>query len=95
MSDKRELFAVEVKFDNEGAISLSKNTADNNRAKNTDVQYHFTREKVELGKVDLKFCPTRDMVPDTLTKPLLRAKFDQFRKSLRLQDYYRLPFEGK
>ena len=63
----------------------------NDRTKHIDVQYHFTCEKVELGQVDFKYCLRRDMVEDTLAKPLPRVKFDQFRKALKLHEYSKLP----
>ena len=52
LSGRPEKFVIKVKVDNEGAISLSKNTVDNDRTKHIDVQYHFTREKVERREVE-------------------------------------------
>ena len=95
LSGRPEMFAIKVKVGNEGAISISRNTVDNDRTKHIDVQYHFTREKVERGQVDFVYCPTSDMVADTLTKPLLRVKFDNFRTDMGLEVYRRLPSEGE
>jgi hypothetical protein len=44
------------------------------RTKHIDVQYHFVRECIEMGKVKLVYCPTEEMVADTLTKPLARDR---------------------
>lgn len=60
--------------DNQGAIALAHNPEYHARTKHIDVQYHFVRECVEMGKVELVYCPTEDMVADALTKPLARDR---------------------
>ena len=44
------------------------------RTKYIDVQYHFIRKCVEMGKVKLVYCPTEEIVADVLTKPLARDR---------------------
>lgn len=95
LSGRPELFVIKIKVDNQGAISIAKNTIDNDRTKHIDVQYHFTREKFEQNKVDFEYCPTSDMVADTLTKPLLRVNFEKFRIGLGLRTYTKLQSEGE
>ena len=85
------MFFIQVKVDNEGVISISKNTVDNDRTKHIDVQYHFTRENVELGKVAFNYRPTGDIVADTLAKRLLRVQFEQFRKEFGIQENNKIP----
>ena len=60
--------------DNQGAIALAHNPEYHARTKHIDVQYHFVRECVEMGKVKLVYCPTEEMVADALTKPLARDR---------------------
>ncbi len=55
---------------NQACIALSRNSIVNNRSKHIDITYHFNREKVESGEVDLKYCPTKEMIADVMTKPL-------------------------
>jgi hypothetical protein len=55
---------------NQACIALSKNIIVNIRSKHIDITYHFNREKVESGEVDLKYCPTKEMIADVMTKPL-------------------------
>jgi hypothetical protein len=61
--------------DNQGAIALAHNPEYHARTKHIDVQYHFVRECVEMGKIKLVYCPTEDMVADALTKPLTKERF--------------------
>ena len=60
--------------DNQGAIALAHNPEYHARTKHIDVQCHFVRECVEMGKVKLVYCPAEEMVADTLTKPLTRDR---------------------
>lgn len=57
--------------DNQGCIAMSKNPIHHKRTKHIDIRYHFTREKVESGEIDLKYVSTEHQLADLLTKPLL------------------------
>jgi hypothetical protein len=46
------------------------------------LRYHFVRERVALGMVELKYCPTKDMIANIFTKPLAKEQFDKLRKGL-------------
>ena len=65
--------------DNQAAISMSKNPQFHGRAKHVDIKYHFIRENVKSGVVQLKYCPTEDMIADILTKGLPQDKFVKLR----------------
>ena len=67
-----------VHVDNQAAIALAHNSAVNRRNKHIDVRYHFTRQCVEDGALELQYCPTDDMVADMLTKALGRVKLQRF-----------------
>jgi ribonuclease HI len=62
--------AKTVYEDNQGAIALANNPEYHARTKHIDIQYHFVRECVENGDIELEYCPTADMVADALTKAL-------------------------
>ena len=66
--------------DNQAAIALAHNTAVNRRNKHIDVRYHFTRQTVQDRIIELKYCPTEEMVADMLTKALGRIKLHKFVK---------------
>ena len=46
--------------------------------KHINVQYFFIIDCISKGKVRVKWCPTKDMVADFLTKPLQGAMFKRF-----------------
>ena len=56
---------------------MAENLEDHAYSKHIDVQYHYTRQLVEYGKIKLDYCPTRDMLADTLTKPLSFQAFNR------------------
>jgi hypothetical protein len=64
--------------DNQSTIVLMKDHQYHARTKHIDVWYHFIRWIVEEGKIRLIYCPTDDMVVDTLTKALSSAKVKHF-----------------
>ncbi len=61
--------------DNQGAIAMSKNPVSHARMKHIDIKFHYIREAVENGSVQLKYCCTEEMLADLLTKPLTKAPF--------------------
>lgn len=66
---------VKIYQDNQGAIALAKNPIFHQRTKHIDIKYHFVREKVESGEVELVYVPTAMMQADFMTKNLPKPKF--------------------
>ena len=71
--------------DNQGALKLSKNPIEGARSKHIDVQWHFSRQRVNLGQIRFRFCPTDSMLADCLTKPLPGPAHKANAKGLGLQ----------
>jgi hypothetical protein len=71
--------------DNQSAIALTKDGSFHPRTKHIDIWYHFIRFVVEDGSISLIYCPTEDMVADTLTKALPSIKAKHFTTSLGLR----------
>jgi hypothetical protein len=55
---------------NQGSLALGKNPEFHKHTKHIKHCYHFIREAVESGDVELGFVPTQQMVADVLTKTL-------------------------
>ncbi|GJW46450.1 hypothetical protein Tco_0078096 [Tanacetum coccineum] len=68
--------------DNKSAIALCCNNVQHSRAKHIDVRYHFIKEQVENGIVELYFVRTKHQLADIFTKPLPRDRFNFLIKNL-------------
>jgi hypothetical protein len=81
-----DLVGGDVKFtlliDNRSAEELSKNPVFHERSKHIDTRYHFIRECVTNGKVEVKHVSTDDQLAEILTKALGRVKFIELRRQL-------------
>ncbi|GJY84630.1 hypothetical protein Tco_0498656 [Tanacetum coccineum] len=62
--------------DNKSAIALCCNNVQHSRAKHIDICYHFIKEQVENGIVELYFVRTEYQLADIFTKPLPRERFN-------------------
>ena len=69
---------------NQGAIAMVKNPVDHSRTKHIDIRYHYIRECVRNGQIELQYCPTNDMKADILTNPLTKQKFEYLREEIGL-----------
>jgi hypothetical protein len=66
---------VPLMCDSTTAISVAKNPVLHSRTKHIEVRYHFLRDNVEKGNIDLIHVPTEKQLADILTKPLDQATF--------------------
>ncbi|GJT37521.1 retrovirus-related pol polyprotein from transposon TNT 1-94 [Tanacetum coccineum] len=62
--------------DNKSAIALCCNNVQHSRAKHIDIRYHFIKEQVENGIMELYFVRTEYQLADIFTKPLPRERFN-------------------
>ena len=72
--------------DNQLAIVLAKDHQYHPHTKHIDIRFHFIHWVIKDGKIHLIFCPTDDMVADTLTKALPSPKVKHFASELRLRN---------
>lgn len=68
-----------IGIDNQSTIRLIENSQFHKRTKHIEVKYHFCREKVEQGKIKVKYVPTELNEADILTKPLAKPTFQRLR----------------
>ena len=79
-----ELEAMVVCCDNQSGIRLFENPVFHDRSKHIDVQYHFLRDCVQKGTIQLEYIQTNEQVADIFTKALCRHSFMKFRDKLGL-----------
>jgi hypothetical protein len=79
-----ELAPTTLFSDNKSAIALAKDHQYHAHMKHIDIHFHFIWWIIENGSICLIFCPTEDMLADTLTKPLPSAKVKHFTSKLGL-----------
>ncbi|KAE8691333.1 protein TOPLESS [Hibiscus syriacus] len=65
----------------QSALHLARNLAFNSRIKHIRVQYHFIREKVEEGTVDMHKIHTKDNIANFMTNAINADKFTWCRSS--------------
>jgi hypothetical protein len=73
---------VPLTCDSTSAISVSKNPILHSRTKHIEAKYHFLRDNVEKGNIDLIHVPTEKQLANILTKPLDQATFARLRGEL-------------
>ncbi|GJU78942.1 hypothetical protein Tco_1276012 [Tanacetum coccineum] len=61
---------VPIFCDNTSAIAISNNPVLHSRTKHIDIRYHFIRDHILKGDIELHFIPTQYQVTDIFTKPL-------------------------
>nr|GEU88325.1 retrovirus-related Pol polyprotein from transposon TNT 1-94 [Tanacetum cinerariifolium] len=67
---------IPLYYNNKSAIALWCNNVQHSRAKHINVRYHFIKEQVENGIVELYFVRTEYQLEDIFTKPLPRERFN-------------------
>ena len=77
---KKAFHEMIIYEDNQSTICLAKNQAVHGRTKHIDIKYHFIRDLVEAGKIELVYCTTENMVADIFTKGLSIKQFEKIRQ---------------
>nr|GEY38427.1 hypothetical protein [Tanacetum cinerariifolium] len=66
---------IPMYYDSKAAIAISCNLVKHSRTKHIDVRYHFIKEKVEKGIIELFFVGTECQLADLFTKALFEDRF--------------------
>jgi hypothetical protein len=79
---KEEVKKFSLLIDNKSAIELSKNPVYHDMSKHIDTRYHYIRDCIQKGVVDVDHVGTDNQLADILTKPLGKIKFVELRSKL-------------
>jgi hypothetical protein len=71
--------------DNVSALALASNPVYHAHTKHIEVDYHFVREKVVNGDIQIKFISTDDQITDIFTKGLSTARFNLLKSKLMVE----------
>ncbi|MCH80809.1 copia-type polyprotein [Trifolium medium] len=75
---------LKLMIDNKFAISLAKNPVSHGRSKHIETRFHFIREQVMNGNIELVYCPTEIQLADGFTKAVKLDRFEFLRNKLGL-----------
>ena len=70
--------------DNQSAMLLESNgrKSAGKRSRHLNIRFFFVADQKAKGHIDIRFCPTDQMVGDYMTKPLHGSKFKEFRRTI-------------
>ncbi|GJZ38056.1 hypothetical protein Tco_0584247 [Tanacetum coccineum] len=73
---------VPIFCDNTSAIAISNNHVLHSRTKHINIRYHFIRDYILKGDIELHFIPTEYQLADFFTKPLDEPTFTRLKAKL-------------
>lgn len=71
-------------FDNLRATYLTANPIFHAQTKHIEVDFHFVREKVAMGALDVRFISSGDQLADGFTKPMTKHMLHHLRHNLNI-----------
>ncbi|GJW95386.1 retrovirus-related pol polyprotein from transposon TNT 1-94 [Tanacetum coccineum] len=78
---------ISMYCDNKSAIALCCNNVQHSRSKHIDIRFHFIKEQVENGVVELYFVNTEYQLADIFTKALCRERIEFLINKLGMQSF--------
>nr|GEV23001.1 copia protein [Tanacetum cinerariifolium] len=69
---------IPMYYDSKSAIAISCNLVQHSKTKHIEIRYHFIKEHVEKGTVELYFVGTEYQLADLFTKALPKERFEYF-----------------
>ena len=67
--------------DNQDVINQTNSPTIGRRSKHIETKFHFVRELQQKKEIDVRYCPTDEMIADMMTKPLQTVKLQGFREA--------------
>jgi hypothetical protein len=74
--------ATPLYCDNMSAISMAKNPVFHQKTRHINRRYHFIRESLKEGLINMQFCRGEDQLADIFTKALPKDRFNYLRLTL-------------
>lgn len=83
--DELQTDATPLQYDNTSAIAITKNFMFHQKTKHIDKRYHFIKDALQEGIIDLVYCPTEEQLSNIFTKPLANDRLSFLRGMLRVK----------
>ena len=71
-----QLSKIPIYYDNTSSIAIANNPVLYSKTKHIEIRYHFIRDHVMNGDVELHFVPTDYQLADRFTKPRGETRFN-------------------
>ena len=84
---KKSITPTTIHEDNQSAICLSKNPQFHGKSKHIAIKYHFVRDQVKKGTIQVRYCRTEEMPADMMTKGLGSDRFAKLRKMIGMKQF--------
>lgn len=79
--------AITTTIDNMSAINLAKNQITHERSKHIEMKFHYLREKVASGKLNLKHCRVDNQIAEIMTKGVQIEVFKRLRAMMNVDNF--------
>ena len=70
---------MHIMEDNQACIMIADNPVSQRKTRHMDIRFHFIRDYINDGTVTVKYCPTREMLADIMTKIMHKPTFERLR----------------
>ncbi|KAM1689141.1 hypothetical protein EV2_037740 [Malus domestica] len=79
---EEQVEATPLLCDNTSAIAMSKNPVFHHKTRHINRRYHFIRDAIQDGTIELHYCSTEEQLADIFTKALPKDRFEYLRTAL-------------
>ena len=76
------MLRIPIYCDSESAIAISHNPIQHSKTKHIELRYHFIKDHILKGNIELIFVPTHEEIADVFTKALDSTKLNTFLQML-------------